>query len=167
MPLTPRLLLRPFRDADLDAYAAIWAKPEVVRFLPSEGDTSRARDHAAAFIDAWHERVWAAGGYAPWAVEDRATHALLGHAGLRPAKGGGGAELVYMLDTPAWGRGLASEAARAACAFAHEDLGLDYVMAVALAANTGSIAVMTKAGLVHEADTEWEGHPLVRYGRRW
>ena len=162
---TSRLRLRPFRDDDLPAYAAIWAKPEVVRFLPSEGDTTRASETAASFIRAWSEGAWTAG-YQPWAVEERAAERLIGHAGLRFSTGLNAAELVYMMDSSVWGLGYASEAAIAACDFARSRLSLDYIAAVALADNAGSLGVLRKAGFTLERETVADGYRVVRYGRR-
>ena len=110
----------------------------MVRFLPSEGDTTRAADTAASFIGQWGERVWR-DGYWPWAVVERSSGRLIGHAGLRFSAGLNAPELVYMFDDSVWGRGYASEAANAACDFGRDSLNLDYVAAVALADNAGSV----------------------------
>jgi RimJ/RimL family protein N-acetyltransferase len=162
---TTHLLLRPLRDDDLAAYTAIWAKPAVVRFLPSEGDTSRAADTAASFIGQWGERAWL-DSYWPWAVVERASGRLIGHAGLRFSPGLDAAELLYMLDDSVWGRGYASEAANAACDFARDRLNLDYVAAVALADNTGSVGVLRKAGFAFEGETTSGIYRVARYGRQ-
>jgi len=162
---TKRLRLRRFRDGDVNAYAAIWEKREVVRYLPSEADISRAAQTAAKFISDWGEPSWASG-YWPWAVEERSSGRLVGHCGLRFSASLDAPELVYMFDSAVWGSGYASEAAQAACDFGRDILGFGYIAAVALADNAGSVAVLRKLGFVHEEDLTFDGHRLVRYGTR-
>jgi RimJ/RimL family protein N-acetyltransferase len=162
---TTHLLLRALRDDDLAAYTAIWAKPSVVRYLPSESDTTQAAETAASFIGQWGERAWL-DGYWPWAVVERASGRLIGHAGLRFSPGLDAPELLYMLDDSVWGRGYASEAANAACEFARDRLNLAYVAAVALADNAGSVGVLRKAGFAFEGETMSDSYRVVRYGRR-
>lgn len=160
---TKRLRLRPFHVGDLMDYTAIWAKPEVVRYLPSEADTARAAETAAAFIRDWGKPAWGPS-YWPWAVEDRLDGRLIGHCGLRFSASLEAAELVYLFDSTVWGSGYASESARAACDFGREKLGLNYIAAVALADNAGSIAVLRRTGFLHEGDFTSDGYRLVRYG---
>jgi ribosomal-protein-alanine N-acetyltransferase len=162
---TARLLLRPFAPDDLAAYAAIWAQPEVVRYLPNERDTTKAQDTAASFLEAWSEEAWQKG-YWPWAVIERSGQRLIGHAGLRHSTGLDSPELIYMFDVSAWGQGYACEAALAACDFGRDTLRVDRITAVALAENAGSIGVLRKAGFLFLGETTADGLHLVRYDRR-
>jgi [ribosomal protein S5]-alanine N-acetyltransferase len=163
--LTPRLRLRRFRLEDAAAYAAIRSDPEVMRFLPGGGAAraARAAEEApaavAAFATAWDEV-----GYGPWAVEERATGRLIGHAGLRLLPElGGETEILYLLERAAWGRGLASEAAAAARDAGLGPLGLGRLVAYALPANAASLAVMRKIGMREEGPCEAFGLQAVRY----
>lgn len=162
---TARLLLRPFTPDDLAAYAAIWAKPEVVRYLPNERDTTKAQETAASFLEAWGEKAWRTG-YWPWAVIERSSQRLIGHAGLRHSPSLDRPELVYMFDVGAWGQGYACEAVLAACDFGRDTLRVDRIAAVALAENAGSISVLRKAGFLFQGETTADGLHLVRYDRR-
>ena len=111
---TERLDLRPFEAGDVDWYAAIRAKPEVVRHLPG-GEPTAARARPIAEATAPHfAGLWREVGYGPWAVVERQSGRPLGHAGVRLLPELGETEILYMLDTPAWGRGYATEAGRAA-----------------------------------------------------
>ncbi len=161
---TDHLLLRPFEPEDVDAYAAIRAKPEVVRYLPG-GPESAANARAKAeqliptFVTAWRDP-----GYGPWAVIERATDRLIGHAGLRLVPElGGETEILYMLDSACWGRGYATEAAEAACRYGFETLGLDRLIALALPENAGSIRVMQKLGMTADGPFEAFGISGIRY----
>jgi len=149
---TAHLRLRPFRPADIPAYAAIRAKPQVVRYLP--GGAARAAEAAAfaaetvpRFIRAWRD----APGYGPWAVEEKASGRLLGHAGLRLFPDGSGeTEVLYLLDASAWGRGLATEAAAAARDFAFVELRLPYLIGYVHPQNHASQRVLEKIGMICE-----------------
>ena len=158
---TKRLKLRPFRAGDIAPYAAIRAKPEVVRFLPggmalyatARGDAERIVPRFAA--------LWEGGGYGPWAVEDRESGTLLGHAGLRDL--GGETEILYMLDTPAWGRGLATEAAVAARDYGFCALGLPDLVGYALPENAASCRVLAKIGMREEGMVHIFGLDALRF----
>ncbi len=161
---TDHLTLRPFAPDDVAAYAAIRAKPEVVRYLPGGPESAAtARTDAERlvpmFIAAWREP-----GYGPWAVIERASERLIGHAGLRHLPElGGETEILYMLDSARWGRGYATEAARAARDYGFGVLGLDRLIAMALPGNTGSIRVMQKLGMAADGPFEAFGITGVRY----
>ncbi len=151
---TLRLTLRPFEVADIPAYAAIRAKPEVVRYLMGGAETAtRAQEIAEArvkdFAAMWQER----GGFGPWAVVEKASGDLIGHGGLRRWEALGDApELLYMLDDSAWSKGYASEIANAALRFGFNVLDLPEIVAAAAPANTPSICVMEKAGMRRDPD---------------
>jgi ribosomal-protein-alanine N-acetyltransferase len=105
--LTPRLELRALRPDDLDALAAIYADPEVMRYIRGgvvEG--LRTRKQPSASIDAYAEE-WAQHGYGVWAVMDRTDSQLIGVCGFVDH-----AEFGYIFARASWGRGIATEAAR-------------------------------------------------------
>jgi RimJ/RimL family protein N-acetyltransferase len=149
---TARLLLRPFRPGDLPAYTAIRSDPETARFLP--GGTAgavEAPERARRMVDLWGAGAWENGGYAPWAVEHVENGGrLIGHLGMRYLPEIGETELLYLLERAAWGKGFATEGARAAIAFARDRLGLAQLVALADPENAASVAVMLRCGFVHE-----------------
>jgi RimJ/RimL family protein N-acetyltransferase len=163
---TARLLLRPFRADDLAAYAAIRADPETARYLPGGAPgAAEASERAQRTIAAWGAGAWEDGGFAPWAVEHvDGGGRLIGHLGLRYLPEIGETELLYLLERPAWGRGFATEGARAAIAFARDRLGLAYLVALAHPDNASSIAVMRRCGFVHEGPIRIFGIDGSRYG---
>ena len=159
---TARLALRPFAASDVDAYAAIRAKPEVVSMLPGgAAAAARARADAERLISAW---AGARPGSAPWAVEAGTGGRLLGHLGLRVLPElGGETELLYMLDSDVWGRGLATEGGAAALEAAFGPLGLRRVIALARPENAASVSVMRKLGMRFEGGMRVFGVQAVRY----
>jgi ribosomal-protein-alanine N-acetyltransferase len=154
---TPRLLLRPFTSDDAEDHARIYAKPEVTRFLaggPFLGPAAAQRSRAAldVFMRHWDEH-----GFGVWAVVDKRTRVLIGQCGLKYLPERPEVEILYALDTPYWGRGLASEAAEAALRYGFEVARLERIVAVALPEHGASRRVMEKVGLTYEGRVEVYG----------
>jgi RimJ/RimL family protein N-acetyltransferase len=154
--VTARLRLRRCRDGDADALAAINADPEVMRWI---GDGS-VRDRAATRAEiAASQQLWQARGFGRFAVEIRDTGELAGLTGMAvpddvpdvmPA-----VEIGWRFARAHWGRGFATEAARAALRFAFSDAGLDRLVGVHVVGNDASARVMLKLGMrFHLATTE-------------
>lgn len=156
-----RLLLRAWRDADREPFAALNADPEVMEHFPaplSREQSDALADHAAATVQ---ERGW---GW--WAVERRADGAFLGFTGLADVPLGlpfTGTEIGWRLRRNAWGHGFATEAAHAALAFAFGPLGLTEVVSMTAATNLRSQAVMRRLGMVRDPAGDF-GHPRVPTG---
>ncbi len=161
---TERLILRSWRDADREPYAALNADPEVMQHFP----TPLTRQESDASIDG-HIASIAAHGWGNFAVERRADGALLGHVGVKPTEAnlpfGGDPELGWRLARHAWGQGYASEAARAVIAHAFERLRFGRVTAFTAIENLRSQAVMERIGMVRRPDLDFD-HPGVPKGHR-
>jgi ribosomal-protein-alanine N-acetyltransferase len=160
---TARLRLRPFVPADAAAHRRLYADPEVTRWLgggPFVGEEAERRSARALrrFVEQWEQR-----GFGVWAVLDRATGAFLGQCGLSALDALREIELLYAFHRAAWGRGLATEAARAALAYAFDAAGLARVIAVASPDNLASRRVLEKIGMVYEKDVEVFGIVAVCY----
>ena len=162
---TERLLLRRWREDDLEPFAAMNADPSVMEFFPAvltraESDALAARSDAA-----FDER-----GYGLWAVELRSTGAFAGFIGLAGMPDGfGGVEVGWRLAPAFWGAGFATEGARASIRFAFDTLGLDEVSSVTSVLNERSQAVMRRLGMraVEQFDNPRvpPGSPLVPHVR--
>ncbi len=146
---TPRLLLRPWTPADLDALAAIEADPEVQRFfdpgLPLTHD--QAAESMAGFVAEW-DRL----GHGRWAVEERGRGAMIGSCGLvRYLEGTPEAtgEVAYGLARSHWGLGLATEAARAAVLWGFATFEFPAVVGLTHPDNLASQRVLAKIGMHH------------------
>ncbi|HEY0947515.1 MAG TPA: GNAT family N-acetyltransferase [Opitutaceae bacterium] len=116
---TDRLVLRGHRPADLDACAALWSHPEVVRYI---GGQPLARE------DVWTRLLryvghWTWLGYGYWAIEEKRTGSFVGEVGLADFKRQieppltGMPEMGWVLSPHAQGRGYATEAVRAVLAW--------------------------------------------------
>jgi [ribosomal protein S5]-alanine N-acetyltransferase len=140
---TPRLRLRPFVPADVDAIHGVYSDPEVMRWVGTGPVTGRTM--TARMLDGYaaHQRTH---GFSFWAVLEAATNTLIGDAGLHRTAAGE-TELGYTLAKSAWGRGYATEAARAWLDAAFRQLDIDEVIALVEPPNRASLHVLEKAGL--------------------
>lgn len=158
---TERLILRDWRDADRDLFHRINSDERVMEFFPFR------RDHAEA--DALMSRLqdWIdANGYGFAAVELAETGQCVGFCGLYSDDGlrgffaPGTVEIGWRLAPEFWGKGLASEGARAWLAFGFEALELDEIVSFAVWNNTRSTAVMERLGMRRDAAADFD-HPRV------
>lgn len=159
---TERLLLRQWRTADREPFAAMNADPEVMLHVGTGPLHPVASDELRARL----RREWARAGRGQWAIERTDDGAFVGFCGLTgPAWGGaarpGELEIGWRLRRDAWGHGFASEAARAALDVALAGLGAPGVVALVHPENDRSLGVaerlgMRVAGVVRHAVTGWD-----------
>ncbi|MBW4717211.1 GNAT family N-acetyltransferase [Saccharothrix obliqua] len=146
---TERLLLRRFTADDVDDLVRLDSDPEVMRFLTGE-PTPRAE--IADVVLPAVLRDYDRGPAGRWAAVERDGGRFVGWLALQPPADGSTAEveLGYRLIAPAWGRGYATEGARALIHKGFTDLGVQRVWAQTMAVNTASRRVMEKAGLRYQ-----------------
>jgi RimJ/RimL family protein N-acetyltransferase len=158
---TGRLILRQWRDEDAGPLAAMNADPEVLRFFPSV----QTRAGSDAMLGRLREK-WADDGLCFWALEAKGE-GFAGFTGLnRPgftAHFTPCVEIGWRLVRSAWGKGYATEAARASLAYGFGTLGFDEIVAFAVAANSRSHAVMERIGMTRDRDGDFE-HPDLAAG---
>jgi RimJ/RimL family protein N-acetyltransferase len=155
---TDRLVLREWRTTDVEPFAALSRDPEVMRWYHAPEDPGQA----AAFVarcQAHFERY----GYGPWAVEVVDGPSFIGFVGLAsprfkvyytPA-----VNISWRLGREHWGRGYATEAARAALAHGFDDLQLDEVRGWVALGNEPSRKVMERLGATSDPTDDFD-HPL-------
>lgn len=156
---TDRILMRRWRDADREPFAAMNADPQVMRHFPAPLDRA-ASDTFLDRIEARFEEQ----GYGLWALEVVDGPGFVGFTGLNPmpdgVPGAGGVEVGWRLARSAWGNGYATEAARAALDVARA-AGLTEVWSMTAVTNLPSQAVMRRIGLRRHGTFE---HPAVPVG---
>lgn len=140
---TERLVLRPFRQSDVDAYAAICADLDVMRYIGSGRVLDRADTWRAIATNLGH---WQLRGYGLWAWEEKATGQLVGRGGLWNPEGWPGVEAGWLLAKPHWGKGYATEAARAVIRWGFEKLPVNEIISLIHPDNARSMKVAERLG---------------------
>ena len=157
---TERLTLRMFRESDIEPYAEMVGDAEVMRFIGDGKLLTRpfAWRNLAMIIGHWGLR-----GYGLWAAEERSSGQLVGRIGLWNPEGWPGFELGWMLRRQFWGRGYATEGARAALDFGFTRLGQPQVISLIQPENAASIRVAERLGERLETRVEVMGQPALLY----
>jgi RimJ/RimL family protein N-acetyltransferase len=159
---TERLLLRGIQEEDVEAYySALFADPDVMRYLPGGEPLPRER------LDGLVERSrghWTQYGYGVWVVCDGVTGEVIGQCGLRYIDEVRETEILYAYAQSTWGKGIATEGAGAALDFGFGRTPLDRIVAYAVPANLASTRVMEKIGMKPEGEDHLWDLDLVRYG---
>jgi RimJ/RimL family protein N-acetyltransferase len=158
---TARLRLRGLCGSDYEDYAALYADPETLRFGGDGKTWDRARSwrHMAFAVGHWKLK-----GVGTWVAEEKATGAFLGMIGFWEPETWPGLELGWHLAPRHWGRGFASEGARAALDQAFLVWRRERVMSLVDAANVRSIRVAERVGERLEGPIDHFGQQMLAYG---
>lgn len=156
---SPRLVLRQWRDDDLDVFAALNADARVMEHFPAR--LTRAESQAAVTRIQAH---FATHGFGLWAVEIVGGAPFIGFTGLaRPnfdTHFTPCVEIGWRLAAAYWGSGYATEAATAVLRVGFEDFGLTEIVSFTVPANRRSRRVMEKLGMHHNPADDFE-HPRL------
>jgi ribosomal-protein-alanine N-acetyltransferase len=165
---TDRLILRRWRESDREPFRALNADLRVMEFFPALL-TATETDQAIVRVEKHFEQH----GFGLYAAEVRETGAFIGYVGLSipgfdapfmPA-----VEIGWRLAFQSWGRGFATEGARAVVGHAFNTLRLPSVVSFTVPANLRSRRVMEKLGMTRDANEDFDhpnlpaGHPLRRH----
>jgi RimJ/RimL family protein N-acetyltransferase len=156
---TERLVLRGWRESDIEVEAAVSADPEVMRYLG--GVIGREEAWRRMTLHAGH---WLIRGYGNWAVEQRDSGALIGRVGLWRPEGWPGLEVGWRLVRSAWGSGYATEAARAAMEWAWANLEAEQLISLIHPENAGSMRVAGRLGMRRLREQDVLGQRAVIFG---
>lgn len=150
---TERLLLRQATPADLDAWAEhVFANLEVVRFMPKRDMTPLQRAERA-FNN--YSRLWEEHGIDGWIITNKKDGQFIGSIEIEYLDDTDEYELGYCLSKEYWGKGIATEAARAVVRFGFENANLERVIAVVVPENIASWKVLEHIGLVYEKNARY------------
>jgi RimJ/RimL family protein N-acetyltransferase len=163
---TPRLILRPWRDSDLPAFAEQNADPIVMRLLLR----TLTREESDAYVESARKHL-AETGFGKWAVEAPGVAPFIGAVGLSRVKFEASftpaVEVAWRLHRRYWGQGYATEAAWAAIEDGFTRAGLREIVALTTLGNTASMRVMEKLGMTRTIEFDHpgvpEGHALRRH----
>ena len=158
---TDRLLLRAFVKEDLDAFAALVADKEVIQHATYDGTPmtrAQAVNWLCYMLGHWHMH-----GFGIWGVEEKSSGVLIGRIGLQFLEWFDDVELVWMLAASAWGKGFATEGARAAIDFGLNKLSLPRIAAVIRQENKASIRLAERLGMELEKEVVRQEIPFYQY----
>lgn len=164
--LTPRLRLRAHTVDDLPVCAAMWADPDVIRFI---GGRSFTREEVWARI-LRYAGMWRLCGMGFWAAETLAGE-FVGEVGVMEARRDitpgfeGEPEVGWALVPSAHGRGYATEMVAAAIDWAEANLTQPKLVCIINPENTASIRVASKFGFRERVRTTYHGAPTIQYER--
>jgi RimJ/RimL family protein N-acetyltransferase len=158
---TERLVLRRWTQDDVGPLSEILLAPAVAAWLghPSWDDVERTLAH--------YEHSWDTLGFGRFAVEERSTGRLVGRVAVMRQEGWVATpdsdEVGWAIVADCWGRGYATEAARAAITDGFERVGLRRILSWTLPDNDASRRVMEKCGLTLGGTAEWAGREHLWY----
>jgi ribosomal-protein-alanine N-acetyltransferase len=165
---TERLLLRRWAGGDRQRFARLNADARVMEFLPQRL-SARESDRLVERIQQHFRKH----GFGLFAAELRQERRLIGYVGLHvpdfQAHFTPCVEIGWRLAADDWGRGLATEGAKAVVRYAFDALGLNSLVSFTVPANVRSIRVMEKIGMSRDPAEDFdhpnlpEGHPLRRH----
>jgi 3-dehydroquinate dehydratase/shikimate dehydrogenase len=156
---TERLILRPWSEADLAPFAALNADPRVMECFPSVKTFDESNQEYERICGHIHQH-----GYGFWAAELKTTHQFIGFIGIKqvmfetpftPA-----VEIGWRLAHEFWGKGYATEGAKAALEYGFKNLKLDEIVSFTVLDNIRSQSVMQKIGMTHDLRDDFD-HPLL------
>lgn len=165
---TPRLILRTWKDSDIEPFAAMNQDPEVMKFFPA----ILSPEESDSLINRQRQR-FKEHGFCCYAVELKSTGEFIGFVGLAiplfeapfmPA-----VEIGWRIAKAYWNQGYATEAAKYVLNHAFNDLNLSEVVSFTAVQNLTSRRVMEKIGMTHSPNDDFdhprlpEGHPLRQH----
>lgn len=158
---TPRLILRKHEAGDLDFFASLMSDMRVMKWV---GGRTFDREHCAQRLEKYIENEHATP-YGFWVVALKDSGEQIGQGGVIPiarsgvdprdyAQRGPEIEVGYRFAVEYWGKGYATEVAKASVAHGFEVIGLDRIIAVTKPDNEPSKRVLEKAGLSYVGETD-------------
>jgi len=157
---TPRVLLRSWKESDLEPWIALNADAENLRFFPRLYSAEESRTSHARISDLLAENP-----FGLWAAEEKLSGEFMGFVGLARQEIPGVTfmpchEIGWRLDKKYWGKGYATEAAKIVLDFGLREIGLSKIFSFTAAQNLPSINVMKKIGLLERPELDF-AHPRI------
>ena len=157
---TERLIMRMWRDADIEEYAELCADPEVMRYLGGKVfDRTEAWRQMASMIGHWYLR-----GYGIWAVEEKDSGRFVGRIGCINPEGWPGFEVGWTLKREFWGKGYATEAGRRALEYGLNEIDKPHIISLIHPENRASIRVAERLGETLEGNARVFDTDVLVYG---
>lgn len=152
---TERLVIRDWRGGDADDFHRLHCDPKVMATL----GPVRGMDYTTGLIADLQQRAERNGGHTYWAVERKADGRVIGFCGLDRGYEGtvvGELEIGWRLASDCWGKGYATEAAKACVDWARENRPGERIVAITANINANSRALMRRIGMEHRPDMDFD-----------
>lgn len=156
---TDRIILRELTESDHERLAKIYADTEVMRFI-GKGVVLNY-EQAKKSIENWN-KYYEKFGFGNWATVEKESGKLIGLCGLSWLEDKSDVEVSYLFAKEAWGKGYATETAKAINEYGFNAVGLKRIVALVYPQNTTSIHVIEKIGMKYECDRIFFGDKLLR-----
>jgi RimJ/RimL family protein N-acetyltransferase len=157
---TQHLSLVPLRPADAEILYRIYQVEGVLRYFPSP--TPPPLEKVQRFV-AGQQAHWEKHGYGNWGILPNGEKDIIGWAGLQYLPELDETEVGFLLDRSFWGKGYATEAARASLRFGFEHFNLDHIIALVHPDNLASRRVIEKCGMTCVETISLWGIDLMRH----
>jgi len=151
---TERLLLRTYTTDDLESVYLIISDKDVMRFFSA--DVTVERETVLTSLPRRMEK-WKTQGFGQFGVFDKRSEKLIGYCGLQYLDNTNEVEIYYGFFKDFWGKGLATEAAKAVLRFGFEQVELEKIVAVTHPENTASQKVLLKLSFKQKENTVFYG----------
>ena len=157
---TPRLLLREFTAADVDALEGILGDPVTMQYYPAPFPRAEIEDWVRRNLVRYRNC-----GFGLWAMLLKDTGELIGDCGcyIREVEENFEFEMAWHVRRDLWGRGYATEAAQSCVDYAFSDLGAKRIIALVRPENKNSCRVAEKIGMRCERVISWHGYDHCIY----
>ncbi|MEP7236136.1 MAG: GNAT family N-acetyltransferase [Ignavibacteriota bacterium] len=160
---TKRLLLRQWKDSDIESFVAMGQNEKVMKYFPSLIGADQSKEWVSGHREAISENGWGL-----WAAEELQENNFIGFIGIHrvpyelpfrtiehPPL-----EIGWRLRPEFWNRGLATEGAIACLQFGLVELGSAEIISFTSILNIPSIRVMQKIGMKRDENNDFD-HPRV------
>ena len=159
---TKRLILRPWREEDWEPFAQLNADPRVMEYFPATLSKAESNQLAQRIKNKMDENGWGM-----WAVSVPGIAEFIGFIGLNsedqvsfPAAFTPAIEVGWRIAFEDWGKGYATEGAKAALAYGFKTLNLDEIVSFTAVQNRRSRRIMEKIGMHHDPKDDFD-HPKL------
>lgn len=158
---TERLMLRTWNDDDVEPALRIYGDGKVMRFIPVGVMNVEEIERMLRHFNEEYERE----AFGLWAALEKETGAIVGECGLHRIPETGEVEIGWLFERAGWGKGLATEAARAVLEFGFTTAKLKRIICLIDRENARSVAVANRLGFCYDRIGRYYRRDLMKYYR--
>lgn len=159
-PQTKRLALQPLKPEDAAVLHSIYQIEGMLRYFPDPVPPVLEKVQRFILLQQAH---WEVHGYGDWGISLPGREEIIGWAGLQYLPELDETEVGFLLDRQFWGKGFATEAARASLQFGFEQVNLGQIIALVHPENIASQRVIEKCGMAYQETLQLWGIELMRF----